>query len=257
MQLASVRALKQEVAVDLVAPAVASAFALGRAGVAAGSMRTRVGPERAVALGVAAGGRKGQYRLAVRIQRHELRPETEGDLHERLRRLCRDELDVRYVGRLFKQAGPDVPWQQRRHRPLRIGTSVGHAAVTAGTLGSFAVRRATGEMVILSANHVLANENRAKAGQAILQPGRFDGGRRPRAQIGALLEFVPLQRQANRMDAAIASDRGRDCRRGSDDRGSRADRRGRRASAGARRHGGEARPHDRADARAGYGGRAR
>jgi hypothetical protein len=205
MRLASVRALKQEVAVDLVAPAVASAFALGRAGVAAGTARTRVGPERAVALGVAAGGRKGQYRLAVRIQRHELRPETEGDLHERLRRLCRDELDVRYVGRLFKQAGPDVPWQQRRHRPLRIGTSVGHAAVTAGTLGSFAVRRATGEMVILSANHVLANENRAKSGQAILQPGRFDGGRRPRAQIGALLEFVPLQRQANRMDAAIAS----------------------------------------------------
>jgi hypothetical protein len=205
MRLASVRALKEEVAVGLVAPAVANAFALGRAGVAAGTARTRIGPERAVALGVAAGGRKGQYRLAVRIQRHELRPETEGGLHERLSRLCRGELDVRYVGRLFKQAEPDTPWQQRRHRPLRIGSSVGHAAITAGTLGSFAVHRATGATVILSANHVLANENRAKPGQAILQPGRYDGGRSPRDRIGALLQFVPLQRQANRLDAAIAT----------------------------------------------------
>ncbi|MGD9509251.1 MAG: hypothetical protein AB7I59_07355 [Geminicoccaceae bacterium] len=205
MRLESVRALKQEVAVELVGPAVASAFALGRAGVAAGTARTRTGPERAVALGIAAGARKGQYRLAVRIQRHELRPETDGELHDRLRRLCRGGLDVRYVGRLFKQAGPEAPWQQRRHRPLRIGTSVGHVAVTAGTLGSFALHRATGETVILSANHVLANENRAKTGQAILQPGRFDGGRRARDRVGALLAFVPLQRQANGVDAAVAA----------------------------------------------------
>jgi hypothetical protein len=45
---------------------------------------------------------------------------------------------------------------QQRHRPLKIGVSVGHVDVTAGTLGCF-VREPEGEgTFILSNNHVLA-----------------------------------------------------------------------------------------------------
>ena len=123
------------------------------------------------------------YRLAVRIQRQSLQRETDAELHEKLHKISEGEVDIRYIGRLFKQEAPGAavkPWQQTRQRPLRIGVSVGHFTITAGTLGSFAVYRKTGEVVILSNNHVLANENRARAGDAVLQPGKYDGGRRTR-----------------------------------------------------------------------------
>src|SRR3546814_1456476 len=50
-----------------------------------------------------------------------------------------------------------------------------------------------------------ANENRAKVGDAILQPGPYDGGRRRADRIGALLDFAPLKPGAeNLVDVAIA-----------------------------------------------------
>ena len=45
---------------------------------------------------------------------------------------------------------------------------------------------------ILSNNHVLANANQAKLGEAILQPGRLDGGTLGNDRLATLVEFVPL-----------------------------------------------------------------
>ncbi|MGH7004466.1 MAG: hypothetical protein ACREIP_11010, partial [Alphaproteobacteria bacterium] len=59
--------------------------------------------------------------------------------------------------------------------------------------------------LILSNNHVLANENRGKRGDAILQPGAYDGGRRPRDVVATLEKFVRLKRgQPNLADCATA-----------------------------------------------------
>ncbi|MDC7788293.1 hypothetical protein PQJ75_21055 [Rhodoplanes sp. TEM] len=59
--------------------------------------------------------------------------------------------------------------------------------------------------MILSNNHVLANENDAEAGDAILQPGAYDGGHRPGDVVAKLTRFVKLKpRTANVMDAAVA-----------------------------------------------------
>ena len=59
--------------------------------------------------------------------------------------------------------------------------------------------------MILSNNHVLANENRAKTGDAILQPANADGGKNPADAVGRLERFVRLQKAtANRMDCAVA-----------------------------------------------------
>ncbi len=80
-----------------------------------------------------------------------------------------------------------------RVRPAPGGVSIAHAKVTAGTLGILA-HRVSGEPVILSNNHVLANSNEARAGDPILQPGPYDGGR-PEDRIATLLEFVPIQFQ--------------------------------------------------------------
>jgi hypothetical protein len=60
-------------------------------------------------------------------------------------------------------------------RPAPGGVSIGHYAITAGTLGCY-VTDEDGHKVVLSNNHVLANSNEALIGDAILQPGIADGG---------------------------------------------------------------------------------
>jgi hypothetical protein len=59
--------------------------------------------------------------------------------------------------------------------------------------------------VILSNNHVLANENTAKIGDAILQAGVVDGGSLKRDTVGKLSKWIDLTtKRANLVDAAIA-----------------------------------------------------
>jgi len=90
--------------------------------------------------------------------------------------------------------------------PCASAQSIGHHKITAGTLGCFVKARTGGEELILSNNHVLANENKAKAGDDILQPGNYDGGKRPADVIGTLANFVKLKAvSANVVDCAVAS----------------------------------------------------
>jgi len=77
-----------------------------------------------------------------------------------------------------------------RWRPtIPPGVSIGHSEVTAGTFGCL-VRRGS-EIFILSNNHVLANVNNAKVGDAIIQPGRYDGGK-IEDEVATLAEFIPI-----------------------------------------------------------------
>ncbi len=85
--------------------------------------------------------------------------------------------------------------QRARFRPAPGGVSVGHFAITAGTLGALATgNRAprSSRLLILSNNHVLANSNSARVNDAILQPGPADGGRNPADQIAVLESWVPI-----------------------------------------------------------------
>lgn len=76
-----------------------------------------------------------------------------------------------------------------RWRPAPGGVSIGHPDVTAGTLGCLVLKG--GEPFILSNNHVLANSNLGQIGDAILQPGIYDGGTMD-DQIATLEEFVKV-----------------------------------------------------------------
>jgi len=49
------------------------------------------------------------------------------------------------------------------------------------------------ELLILSNNHVLANENRGEEGDPILQPGPHDGGQKPEDVCGELFDYVPIR----------------------------------------------------------------
>jgi hypothetical protein len=82
-----------------------------------------------------------------------------------------------------------------RIRPAPGGVSVGHFAITAGTLGCLSIGNSAPRnqrLMILSNNHVLANTNNAKLGDCICQPGPIDGGRCPADQIAILERFVPI-----------------------------------------------------------------
>lgn len=86
-----------------------------------------------------------------------------------------------------------------RLRPAPPGVSIGHYKISAGTFGAVVRDRRTSAPFILSNNHVLANitdgqDGRARAGDLVLQPGRYDGGTEADA-IGVLERFVPLWRE--------------------------------------------------------------
>lgn len=138
--------------------------------------------------------------------------------------------DVLAVGHLF--AGDSQPFDAdvqslaKRVRPARGGYSVGHKNITAGTIATCVYDILPGgstnppaagigippRYYILSNNHVLANSNAGALGDAVLQPGPFDGGTDPADRIGTLSRFVPITFQPpvpvavhqNLVDCAIA-----------------------------------------------------
>lgn len=99
-----------------------------------------------------------------------------------------------------------------KYRPAPIGVSTGHPLITAGTIGC-RVKDSSGNVYALSNNHVYAAENMAIKGDAVIQPGTYDGGSSPADDIGNLSDFEPIvfsRKASNVIDAAIAiSDVGR------------------------------------------------
>ena len=88
-------------------------------------------------------------------------------------------------------------------RPVPIGISTGHPAITAGTIGCRVTRG--DDVFALSNNHVYANQNAATIGDAVIQPGTYDGGSSTADDIGTLFDFEPIDFSGdNVIDAAIA-----------------------------------------------------
>lgn len=106
--------------------------------------------------------------------------------------------DVVEIGRVRAQL-PDDPRIKRR--PAQPGISIGHHDITAGTFGLLVQRN--GDSLILSNNHVLADSNDGKPGDAILQPGPADGGTAA-DQVATLSEFEPLDFGENPSQCGIA-----------------------------------------------------
>lgn len=116
------------------------------------------------------------------------------------------KVEVRVTGLI---TALDANNPQTKERPAPNGFSVGHPDITAGTIGA-RVKDASGNVYILSNNHVIANSNAANVGDAILQPGPADGGTLA-DRIGTLSDYEPISFSAsNTMDAAIAAVNGTD-----------------------------------------------
>lgn len=122
-----------------------------------------------------------------------------------------DVVEVGYLlaGDALADAEPET--LKKRVRPARPGYSVGHVAITAGTIGAGAydltpIPGKPPRYYVLSNNHVLANSNNAAVGDLILQPGPIDGGTAPADVIGRLARFIPIKFDGtcNQVDAAVA-----------------------------------------------------
>ncbi|MCH8186532.1 MAG: hypothetical protein IH862_10570, partial [Chloroflexi bacterium] len=119
---------------------------------------------------------------------------------------------IRVTGEIFALERPEgqgkpkaVDPTARFDRPVPIGVSTGHPDITAGTIGA-RVTDAAGNVFALSNNHVYAATNSANIGDAVIQPGDFDGGSSPADDIGTLADFEPIKFDGsdNTIDAAIA-----------------------------------------------------
>lgn len=105
--------------------------------------------------------------------------------------------DVIEVGKIVKHSFRNTI------RPIQPGYSCGHINITAGTIGGFFIDK-DGDPVILSNNHVLANENNSNIGDAIVQPGPMDK-RNNQEKIATLKRFYKMAKNGvNEHDSAIA-----------------------------------------------------
>lgn len=87
-----------------------------------------------------------------------------------------------------------------RQRPAGPGCSIGHKDITAGTFG--ALVKVGGQPFLMSNNHVFANVNRGVKGDAILQPGKYDGGAPEKDTIAQLEKYVKIE-MINSMECPI------------------------------------------------------
>ncbi|MBN1992391.1 MAG: trypsin-like serine protease [Anaerolineae bacterium] len=110
--------------------------------------------------------------------------------------------DVVETGRFLAGQGYAQGTKDRWRPTIPAGVSIGHVEVTAGTLGCL-VRRGS-EIFILSNNHVLANVNQARPGDAIIQPARYDGGTLA-DQVATLAEYIPIDFGGTSSDCNVAT----------------------------------------------------
>ena len=95
--------------------------------------------------------------------------------------------DVVQIGTIWSRQVPTG-----KFRPAPGGVSIGHYQISAGTLGVMVRDRDTGDRLILSNNHVLANSNDAQVGDPIIQPGGADGGSVANDLIAQLERFCVI-----------------------------------------------------------------
>jgi hypothetical protein len=179
MQLSSVRGLKEEITA-------------GATWIAARD------DKRKIALGVAPGIGRSDYRLAIRARSES---DLEPELLNQMTLRAKGEIDLHITGPIEVRPASGGA----AAKSLSIGASAGHFRCTAGTVGFFAQRASDGAIGIVSNNHVLAAEDQGADRDDILHPARADRGRRPNDVVAHLSGDYPrLHRVRQTVDCAFA-----------------------------------------------------
>jgi hypothetical protein len=156
-----------------------------------------------VAIGISTSPSATGMKIAVRARsKKDLDRAFGNGAGEKIREMASAELEIEITGQIV--AGPPLDTVPP-NRNLRIGASVGHTNITAGTLGFFARRISDGTLGFVSNNHVLAECDHGEEGDLILHPGRYDGGVAPKDVVATLAGTYPkLQDDRPVVDAAFA-----------------------------------------------------
>jgi hypothetical protein len=132
-----------------------------------------------VSVGVAFGTKANDYRLAVRLR-------GGGPLHYlfavKVRGIAHGEVDILNTGPV-RIIGATHNAGAANTMPFGIGASIGHILGGGGTAGFFAKERIGGRVGVVSANHVIALQDRADLESKIVNPSTLDGGSTPVAQL--------------------------------------------------------------------------
>ncbi|MBT9291435.1 S1 family peptidase [Prosthecodimorpha staleyi] len=203
MRWESATELHKELVADYLPAADETALPAGVHGVAGGDRRsplrnTVLAPGFAIGIGIIDQGGRRSYGIGITVQSTR---DLASPVIDEIASRSHGEFEVVVGGRVRPATG----WHLTQCNPLRIGCSVGHPDVSAGTLGCFVRSKAGGRAGFLSNNHVLASSNRAKVGDPIFQPGRFDGGQQADT-VATLAGFAPITfaNTTNGFDAAWA-----------------------------------------------------
>jgi hypothetical protein len=176
-----------------------------------------------VGLGIAPTSKHRNYVIAVRAPSEGVLPE---ELRKELRARTANEIDIRITGEITMRLPVTPPASKPRPRlpsrfnhelrgtgdirgvgpsgRLKIGASVGHYRVSAGTLGFFAQRNDDGVIGIVSNNHILAAGDEGGEGDAVLHPALADRGETPRDTVALLSGAYPRLRDGAGVDCAFA-----------------------------------------------------
>ena len=161
---------------------------------------------RAGVVGTAVGEDESDQLVVLVLLEHDavpgIPPQLEGIS---VRRLVTGKIEALPKGGKPGGGGSTYSPTSRWPRPVPIGVSTGHPAITAGTIGCRVKSGST--LYALSNNHVYANANQATVGDAVIQPGTYDGGTSPADDIAQLHDFrqISFDGSNNTIDAAIAT----------------------------------------------------
>ncbi len=146
---------------------------------------------------VTSGGPTDEIAVVVNVARKIPKAQlAESDLIPKTINQVRTDVIETGVIRAFQ--GPKDRWRPT----IPAGVSIGHINVTAGTLGCL-VKRGN-RIYILSNNHVLADVNAGKPGDAIIQPGSYDGGATA-DRVAVLDDYIPLDFGGEKAKCSVAN----------------------------------------------------
>ncbi|MCL5040197.1 MAG: S1 family peptidase [Firmicutes bacterium] len=161
--------------------------------------------ENVVGVGVGykeTGGKKTEQLAVTVLVKKKVAPQRLNSTHCVPQMLSGTVTDVIEIGEVTLLSRLD------RLRPAQPGMSIGHYRITAGTFGAVVKDKKTGQPLILSNNHVLANitngkDGRAQIGDPVYQPGKYDGGT-SEDTIARLERFVPIYHDWSPITCAYA-----------------------------------------------------
>jgi len=172
------------------------------------SMRKMIGTKNVVAVGISEKitRRRRTGKLALTFYVEKKMPLKELSAEEAIPSTVPEALsgpqaiptDVVVLGELKPEANV-------ARKLIQPGNSIGHVNITAGTLGAIVTKGKS--YYLLSNSHVLAVSGTAKNGDAILYPGKADGGALPDALVAKLSGFKKFKGGGdfvNHVDCAIA-----------------------------------------------------